>query len=516
MSVPSDFEQTMLEMINRFRLDPAGEFDRILSDPASGRAHDPHTTSALDYFGVELDVLRQELAALDPAQPLAWNADLAEAAAGHSSLMQAADEQSHQIDGEPALGERVSDAGYDYRRVAENIYAYAQSPRHGQDGFVVDWGHGSNGMQDPRGHRDSLIAASFSEIGVAALHDDDSGTQVGPWIVTQNLGTRDSAGPFLLGAAWRDRDGDRMYSMDEGRGRLEVIVEGRGRDKAADTGGYAIETGEGVFDLTLKGRAVKGWIEAEIEIGRDNAKIDVMNRKHVFTSVDLDLIEGAGSVTALGVAAVDLSGKNGRDRLVGNAGDNTLSGGRRKDTLLGQDGDDILNGNRGRDTLKGGPGEDSLRGGWGDDLLKGGPGNDVLRGGRHDDLLKGGSGSDVLRAGPGDDVLNGGPGADTLRGGAGGDMLRGGRGDDVLRAGPGDDSLRGGADADVFVFGARDGANRILDWEPADTISLAGLDLSGPDVTASTEGGDAVFAFLETRVVVEDAAGKVEVDDLLF
>ncbi|MGM0584828.1 MAG: CAP domain-containing protein [Pseudomonadota bacterium] len=516
MSVPSDFEQTMLEMINRFRLDPAGEFDRILSDPASGRAHDPDTTSALDFFGVELDVLRQELAALDPAQPLVWNAALAEAAAGHTARMQAADEQSHQLEGEPVLGERASAAGYDYRRVAENIYAYAQSPRHGQDGFVVDWGYGSNGMQDPRGHRDSLIAPAFSEIGIAALRDDDTGTQVGPWIVTQNLGTRDSAGPFLLGAAWRDRDGDRMYSMDEGRGRLKVIVEGRGRDKAADTGGYAIETGEGTFDLTLKGRAVKGWIEAEIEIGRENAKIDVMNRKHVLTSVDLDLSEGARSVTALGVEDIDLSGKNGRDRLVGNAGDNTLSGGRRKDKLLGQDGDDTLIGNRGRDKLKGGPGDDTLRGGWGEDIVKGGRGNDVLRGGPHDDRLKGGGGGDVLHGGRGEDYLKGGPGADTLRGGAGSDMLRGGRGDDVLRAGPGDDNLRGGADADLFVFGAGEGENRILDWEPADTISLAGLDLSAPDVAATTEGGDAVFAFLETRVIVEDAAGKVELDDLLL
>src|SRR4051794_6719392 len=55
-----------------------------------------------------------------------------------------------------------------------------------------------------------------------------------------------------------------------------------------------------------------------------------------------------------------ISGRSGRDHLIGGAGDDTLSGGRGNDRLLGGSGDDVLRGGAGKDTLTGGADADTF------------------------------------------------------------------------------------------------------------------------------------------------------------
>jgi len=73
-----------------------------------------------------------------------------------------------------------------------------------------------------------------------------------------------------------------------------------------------------------------------------------------------------------------LNGGNGKDSLLGTAGDDILNGGNGDDTLLGLTGDDILSGDNGIDNLQGGEGKDRLYGGRGNDLLTGGLGSDIF------------------------------------------------------------------------------------------------------------------------------------------
>ena len=49
---------------------------------------------------------------------------------GVSAAMIAANQQSHQVPGEPGLGQRLTNAGYAYENAAENIYAFAKSVFH--------------------------------------------------------------------------------------------------------------------------------------------------------------------------------------------------------------------------------------------------------------------------------------------------------------------------------------------------------------------------------------------------
>lgn len=427
MASANAFAQYMVELINRFRLDPGGEFDRIVQNRATTTAHDADVTAALRWFGTDLRALETELASLSSAQPLAWNGKLAQAAARHSGLLDRADVQSHQVTslGEAPLGERIRDAGYYGSRVGENVFSYAESARHAHEAFVVDWGPDADGMQAGRGHRVNLAYAGFAEVGIGVVKQDDASASTGPWIVTQNFGARPDAGPVLTGAAWRDKDGDGLFSMGEGMKGLRVAAEGRGKTASAPAGGWSLEVGEGRADLTLSGAAAKGRIVAEVQVGRENAKLDLIDRKILATSADLDLKKGAAAVIALGTGDVDLSGKGGRDRLEGNAGRNALDGE------------------------------------GGNDRLSGGGGRDLIEGGKGDDLLRGGGG------------------------------------------------------ADTFLFHARDGHDRILDWGKGDAIALGG-GLERADATLSARDGDAVLAFAGTEVVVLDAAGRIDLDDLLL
>ncbi|MDJ0715750.1 MAG: cellulase family glycosylhydrolase [Prochloraceae cyanobacterium] len=136
---------------------------------------------------------------------------------------------------------------------------------------------------------------------------------------------------------------------------------------------------------------------------------------------------------------------------------------------------EILTGGEGKDKLYGGEGNDSLNGGGGKDKLYGGEGNDSLNGGEGKDKLYGGEGNDSLNGGEGKDKLYGGEGNDSLEGGEGKDLLLGNKGDDILIGGEGQDTLIGGNGNDIFVIANDSAVDLIPDFENGqDLIQLSG------------------------------------------
>lgn len=83
-------------------------------------------------------------------------------------------------------------------------------------------------------------------------------------------------------------------------------------------------------------------------------------------------------------------GSSAGDRLVGNAGPDTLMGLAGNDTIIGQEGDDSLNGGGDNDRIEGAAGEDTLKGGDGNDWLTGGLGEDryIFGSGWGDDTIQ--------------------------------------------------------------------------------------------------------------------------------
>lgn len=269
MAAPNAFAQYMLELTNRARLDPWGEFDRLVTyAPENVRL-------AIDYFNVDLVLLRQQFFALEAVAPLVWNEELAAAAAFHTQVMINFDGQSHQFPGEPSVGQRIIDAGYEYSYAGENIYAYAEDTLYGHAGFFVDWGYTLSGIQDPAGHRVNIMDARFQEIGIGYLYEANPATEVGPHVITQDFGTRRDYAPQITGVILDDRDGDRFYDIGEGVGGASIIAVGSAGTYTSttwDAGGYNLAVPAGAYQVTFSygGRA---WTTNTV-VGGENVKVD--------------------------------------------------------------------------------------------------------------------------------------------------------------------------------------------------------------------------------------------------
>lgn len=479
-------QQLMLEMINRARTDPAGEFDELIQNASTDTAFDPNVTSAIRFFDVDLDLFQSQLSGYTSVAPLAWNDNLAQSAQTHTELMVAEDTQSHNLPGEPGLLERFQNAGYDnIRLIAENIFAFAENPLYAHAGFYIDWGYGPGGIQDPAGHREAILNGTFTEIGISWVAETDPSTSVGPFLTTQHLGTRWDYEAQLLGVVIDDTDNDDFYDIGEGLGGVTITATGTSGEgtyvtTSWDSGGYQMVLPDGTYTVVFSGGALGGTVTTTVTIDGENVKVDAEADDAVApppdTPMDIegdngdnllvgggadDTIDaGRGNDTAEGLDGDDaIFGFGGDDSLFGNSGNDTIRGGRQNDFIDGGSGNDELYGQRNIDTIMGGSGDDRLNGGGGRDELYGESGNDWMRGGTKADFLDGGSGNDTLETNRHDDTLIGGAGDDSMN--AGGD-------DDRLIGGTGDDWMRGGTGEDVFVFDEGHGADVIDDFSRSD------------------------------------------------
>ena len=293
---PTAFEQAILEYINQARMNPAGEFDVAIADAAAGTGTQSNITSAIRYFGVDIEAYRTQMQAYSPVAPLAWNSALATAADSHSQLMIDTDTQSHNLPGELGLGARITAAGYTgFSRVGENIFAYTKDPLYGHAGFMIDWGYDDadrdangalrpdwqtigDGMQDKAGHRNAILSANYVDIGISALEDSSSATSVGPWVVTQNFGAVHGTNPAqLVGVLIDDADGDAFYDIGEGLGGVTVTATGSAGTFTTTTwasGGYQMELAAGTYRVEFSGGPLAGVAEYEVTMGSANTKLD--------------------------------------------------------------------------------------------------------------------------------------------------------------------------------------------------------------------------------------------------
>jgi Ca2+-binding RTX toxin-like protein len=485
MASPTASEQLLLEYINDLRLDPLGDTARYISSyAATAVSGDPDINSALRFFGVSGPALLQAVSALTPVAPLAWNDALSNAAQGHDAVMIATDSQTHQAPGEADLGTRFMTAGYAFQTGGENVYAFATSPLDAQAGFVVDWGPGPDGMQSPAGHRDNLMNGAFREIGVAVVNETSSATQVGPVVVTEDLGARSATGAFVLGVAYADTDGDDFYSVGEGRAGLHVSL-GSASTTGYDTGGYTLQTDlSGQQTATFTGAGLAGPVSVGLNLASGaNVKLDIVSGTELKTSTSVVVSGPISKIEAIGEHGLSLAGTG--------AGAQTIQGGAGADTVSGGSGQNYLRGGDGADTVAGGSGFDDANGNMGNDTVHGNAGDDFSVGGKDNDLLFGDAGGDVVWGNLGNDTCDGGDGNDQCRGGQGDDSVTGGAGDDFISGDRGSDTVAGGAGADIFHTSQDAGIDRVLDFHLAEGDRVM-LD-PGTTFTVSQVGADTVI-----------------------
>ena len=135
-----------------------------------------------------------------------------------------------------------------------------------------------------RGHRTTLLDASFESIGIAVQHSPPFSVFTGSpasVVITQDFGFASGAGhgPFLTGVAFDDQDVDDFYTPGEGLGNVQVDVFDTGTSNlvgsttTAAAGGYALELAGGIYDVRIADGL--GLVAVDgIVIGTQNIKLD--------------------------------------------------------------------------------------------------------------------------------------------------------------------------------------------------------------------------------------------------
>jgi Ca2+-binding RTX toxin-like protein len=251
----------------------------------------------------------------------------------------------------------------------------------------------------------------------------------------------------LTGTAAVDGVGNDLANVLTGNGAANTLVGGAGDDR--------LNGGAGADRLI-------GGLGNDVYVVDNPGDTPVENAGEgtdtVQSSIGWTLGSDLENLTLTGAVAINGTGNELNNAMVGNgaanvldggAGDDSITGGAGSDILIGGDGNDALNGGLGADTMIGGAGSDSYTvddasdtivelDGEGLDVVSSsvshvlsahverltltgtaaidGAGNDL------DNLLTGNAGANVLSGGAGNDTLNGAVGADILIGGLGDDV----------------------------------------------------------------------------------------------
>ncbi len=269
---PSGEVQAMIERINSARANPAAAIDWALSD---GRLND-----TISYYGVDRGKLREQYSHVASRPPLGWDPSVAAAAQGQSDHQAAIGKQTHDGANGLDLTARLQAAGYnDVTRDAENAFAFAQSPDHAMEAFLIDWG-----VKD-QGHMRNMLQpdaaeSSLTDIGIGISKTSNAG--LGPNVITVDFARHNTAKAQLLGVAYH-AGSNGTYDAGEGQGNVEVdavlLQDGKPIGPARSvmtwdaSGAYQLPLDPGTYKVTASsgGKVIR---TQNVKIEADNVKVD--------------------------------------------------------------------------------------------------------------------------------------------------------------------------------------------------------------------------------------------------
>ncbi len=479
---PTDFEQYMIELINRARVNPAAEAARVGIDLNEGLAPGTITT--------------------DPKQPLAVNMNLTDAARSQAQWLVANSTFSHSGPGGNSPADRMLASGWQTSGTTVTLENAALSLNLFQGDFTALLNNQHqlmfNDKTNPdggRGHRLQMLSPLTKEVGsgIATGAYSYGGGTYQAFLSVQDFGVT-GTNSFLTGVAYTDTVvKDQFYTPGEGMGSVTVKAV-RNSDGATfsvqtmSSGGYSLALPAGTYTVTATGGSLGGVVNYDnVTISDQNVKRDFTPAMAVtpppdppqppppptppafatLTSGKLSILGTSGNdtisitlssgtytvtrggsdpqtaltFTASNVTSIEVDCGDGDDTFTAGAGVGPVyvNGGLGNDTITGGDFNDTLTGAAGRDLIHGGGGDDRINGGTGNDVLYGDDGNDRIYGDDGGDAIYGGLGVDHLWGGDGNDWLDGGSSNDKLYGEAGNDTLYGQKGNDLLDGGDGID-----------------------------------------------------------------------------
>lgn len=306
-------EQMMLELINRARMDPAGEARRL---------------------GISLNegVPKGDKISNAPKQVLAGDDDLIQAARGHSKWMNDTDKFQHD-EGTKDPGDRMGNAGYDFPKGStwgENISARFQSNAisNAQRTQLIIQQHADlfidKGYQD-RGHRTNIMSDDFQEIGIGQNigRYKDGGHNWHSSMVTQDFARSGTDKIFITGVVYNDTvKKDNFFSVGE-QVAGKAIDGGSADDTTGQGGGYELQYSSGGTKTVDFG----GGISVDVALGATSLKLDLVNGDEIWTNATLTSISSTvDEIHLLGIGNADLTGADTGQDMFANAGKNVFEG----------------------------------------------------------------------------------------------------------------------------------------------------------------------------------------------
>ena len=335
-------EQLMLELINRARMDPRGEAERLDVTLSAGQGR--------------------------PVQVLAGNDILRTSAYNHSGWMLLNDELSDtETRGSSKFIavtpiERMHACGYK----VEGHYYYGENVSWVGEPTIPDFTasildqHAS--LFAGSGSRARMLNAQFQEAGIGQQAGNfvEGGTTYIASMVTQDF-IRSGAKVFVAGVIYNDTvDNNDFYDLGEGIASRKVSAKGAAADTSGTGGGYELQfSSSGITTLKFKQPGLD--LKLDVAVGKTNIKVDAVNGHEIWTNGSVQSQSAAiTELHALGVSALVLIGADVDETITGNSGANQL---------LGLGGHDMISGLAGKDTIVGGAGGDTISGGAGADLF---------------------------------------------------------------------------------------------------------------------------------------------------
>ncbi|MBR1157519.1 CAP domain-containing protein, partial [Bradyrhizobium sp. JYMT SZCCT0428] len=311
MADPTAQEVLMMALINRARLDPAGEAARNNIDLNEGLAAGTLTAAS--------------------KQPLAWSSSLFSAADAHSQAMIDADYFAHT---DPNTGStpqsRANAAGYN-GGVSENIAWQGSTGAIDATATIV--AEENSLFTDlnvaGRGHRTNLMDASYKQVGVGQVMGlyTQNGTTYNASMVTQDFGIPGGGGQFLTGIAYTDTDSNAFYSVGEGRGGVTVAISGGANQATRTAGDYSLAIGASAQTITFSGGGLAAPVVVNTTITGDrNALVNLVGQSVIETSTSLTEVSGVSRIIGLGTIGLALTGDAGGDSITGGLGNDSLTG----------------------------------------------------------------------------------------------------------------------------------------------------------------------------------------------
>lgn len=260
---PSGLEQQLLEEVQWARADP----------PAAGRriVELLEAQGAIHQFAVDKAQVVADFEGYAPVPPLAFDPHLMASSLVHSNDMADNGFQEHDGSKGEDFAERITDAGYAWSFISENIFAYASSVPQCNAAFLIDWGN------PDLGHRRALLDMDGDkrDIGISIVERPNGPNDVGPLVVTQDFGMPASdPRRYIVGVVYDDDNGNGLYDAGEGIEGVRVVPDvGDTYAITSKSGGYAIPMSPRAGDVRVQVQAGSGDALDETLVSLDGANV---------------------------------------------------------------------------------------------------------------------------------------------------------------------------------------------------------------------------------------------------